>query len=172
MNIPTLYILCGLPFSGKTVLTKQLVEKLDFAKVNIDDIKFSHGYEWADDDHVPDKAWDKIFKESHEQTIKYLKEGKSVLYDCANLDLPSRDKLRKLASDNGFSAKLIFVDVPLETVKERWQANRTSKERFDLPDGIFQAALDSWEPPTKDENPIRYTQEMELETWIKENFEV
>lgn len=64
MDKPMLCVLCGLPFSGKTVLTRQLFEKLGFAKVNIDDIKFVHGYEWADDDRVPDEAWDKIFAES------------------------------------------------------------------------------------------------------------
>lgn len=38
MEKSTLYILCGLPFSGKTVLTKKLIEKLGYASVNIDDI--------------------------------------------------------------------------------------------------------------------------------------
>lgn len=104
----------------------------------------------------------------HVQTLQFLKGGKSVLYDCANLDRESRDRLRKLASDNGFLSKVIFVDIPIEVVKERWQTNRLSKERFDLPDKIFQEAFDSWEPPTENEQPIRYTQDMDLETWISE----
>lgn len=171
MNKPTLYIFCGLPFSGKTVLTKKLTEKLGFASVNIDDIKFAHGYEWADDDRVPDEAWDKIFQESFDKTLEYLTQGKSVLYDCANQDRFSRDRLRGVATKGDFLTKVIHVDTPVTTVRERWLKNKTTKERFDLPEKIFQEAIDSYEPPTEDENTIVYNPSEVAEEWIEKHFD-
>lgn len=36
MKTPRLYILCGLPFSGKTTLAKKLEKRLGFVLIDID----------------------------------------------------------------------------------------------------------------------------------------
>lgn len=137
--------------------------------MNIDDIKFAHGFEWADDDRVPDDAWAKIFQESYKKTLKYLEEGSSVLYDCANQDRASRDRLRAVAASGNFPTKVLHVDTPVEVVKQRWLKNKTSKERFDLPEDIFQSTIDTYEPPTSGENVMVYNQSVDLASWIKNN---
>ena len=38
MSEPTLYILCGLPFAGKTTLAKELVKHFGFVHIDIDQI--------------------------------------------------------------------------------------------------------------------------------------
>lgn len=170
MQKPTLYILCGLPFSGKTVLTREIVKRLGYKQVNIDEIKFAHGYGWADDDHVPDEAWNEIFTESYQKTLDYLQNGNDVIYDCANQDRANRDKLRELAAKRDFPTRVVHLEVPLEIIKERWKRNKKTKERFDLPESIFQAAIDTYEVPTSDERVITYTPGTDLNRWITYNF--
>lgn len=48
-----LYILCGLPFSGKTVLSKIIVNYLEFEHIDLDEVKFEFGYKNVDNDNVP-----------------------------------------------------------------------------------------------------------------------
>lgn len=162
--------MCGLPFSGKTVLTKELVRELNFAFVNIDDIKFSHGFAWVDDDKMQSSDWEKIFNESYEITLKYLNDGKNVIYDCANQDRAARDELRKVASKGNFPTKIIWLDIPIEIIKERYIKNKETKERFDIPERLFQAAIDTYEPPTEDENIIHFEENTLASDWISKNF--
>src|SRR5229473_1887259 len=99
MNAPTLYIMCGLPFSGKTVLATELSKRLDYQIVSIDSIREEKGFSWEDNDKVTSDDWENIFDESYARTLRYLGEGKSVIYDSANQDRISRDRLRTLRSE-------------------------------------------------------------------------
>src|SRR5713226_7177230 len=166
MNSPILYIMCGLPFSGKTVLTNELSKRFGFQIVCIDTIREEKGFSWEDNDKVTSDDWKNIFDESYARTLRYLGEGKSVIYDSANQDRVSRDRLRKLAKSGNFESKVIFVDMAVDEVRKRWLKNQETKERFHLPEKFLQAAIDTFEKPTPDENVLAYHQSMDLETWI------
>ena len=168
--MPTLYILCGLPFSGKTVLAKQLTDKLGFAVVGIDAIRENRGFSWEDNEKVTTEDWQSIFQESYDRTLALLARGKSIIYDSANQDRISRDRLRALAAKGGYPTRVIFMDVPEREVRGRWLQNQKSGQRFHLPEKWFQAAIDTFEPPTADENVIRYNQRMDFEKWVQEHF--
>lgn len=167
---PILYILCGLPFSGKTTLAKKLTEKLNLEYVSIDEIKFAHGFPWTEDSAITSHDWDKIFAEAYQKSAIFLKAEKSVLYDSANQDKISRDKLRKLALEIGVKSKVIWLDIPLEIIRLRYEENKTTQKRFHLPENLFQAALDTYQPPSKGEQLIPYTTNTNFENWVKENF--
>lgn len=167
--MPILYILCGLPFSGKTILAKKLAEKFGFEQVSIDEIRFAHGFPW-EDSKITAKDWQKIFDESYQRTQEFLQNGKSVLYDSANQDRVSRDRLRKLAKEVGVAAKVIWLDIPLEIIKKRYKENTITQERFHLPEKFFNMAVNTYEVPKKDENVIRYTNAMDFNVWAEENF--
>ena len=168
---PVLYILCGLPFSGKTTLARHLVDRLGFASVSIDQIRLARGFTWSEDEKVSPEQWREIFEQSFRETEDNLRRGISVLYDSANQDRFSRDRLRAVARRGHFLTCVIFLDVPITVLRQRWERNRISKERFDLPERFFQAALDTFESPTEDEHVIRYDQLTPIDEWIKSNFE-
>lgn len=44
MNRATLFILCGLPYSGKSTLAKELVSCLGFKAVSMDEVMDKKGY--------------------------------------------------------------------------------------------------------------------------------
>ncbi len=168
--MPIHYLLCGLPFSGKTTVALALEKHLGFVRLNIDDVKFAHGFEGISDDDVPEQAWKKIIAEMDRRLISYLKEGKSVTNETVWVWKNWRDKPRKAAQEAGFVTKVIFVDVPEEVARERLLENRKTKGRFDVSDRIFEEAVREFERPTPDEDVIIYDQKIPIEQWVKKNF--
>ena len=166
--MPTLYILCGLPFAGKTTLAQAILKQRDLAYVSIDHIKADEGY-FVNDDQVPDADWPGIYDVVHASILLPLRLGRSVLYDAANLTRKERDDFRDLASQRGFATKVIYVAVPEATARQRWQANKTSEQRFDIPEAVFDEAVATMEEPSKDEDVIVYAPTRDVARWIKAN---
>ena len=108
MRKPNQFLLVGFPYSGKTTLAKELVEKYGFSHINIDELKFNKGYKDVGDDEVPDQVWEEIFKEADELLVKYLNEGKNVANEYAWITKSWRDRARKVALDAGFETKREF----------------------------------------------------------------
>lgn len=169
MNKPALYIMCGLPFSGKSVLAKKLSEKKGFDLVEIDAIKSGYGLRdvW---EHMKAEDWDKIFNDSFSQAANSMRAGRSIIYDSTNHTRKSRDELRALAERNDANSSVIFVDVSVDAAKERWHQNKETDKRMDLPEWAFNAALNSWEPPTEDENVLHYDPSEPIDNWIEDTF--
>lgn len=169
MKKPVQFLLVGFPYSGKTTLAKELENRLGFARINIDDLKFAKGYTEVGDDDVPDEVWDQIFKETDGLIVKYLTEGRNLANEYAWITREWRDKARKVAKDHGFDTKVILIDIPVEEIKMRWQKNKETKERFHWPEQEFQGYLKDFERPGLDEDVLIYDQTIPIEDWIKEN---
>ena len=150
----TLYIMCGLPFSGKTTIAKQLAKKQEFSVVSVDDIRESLGFYWEKNEASKDD-WEKIFKTVELKITSLLKSGNNVIYDSANQDKASRIKFKELAISLGVKSRVVFVDTPMKVILERYSSNLNSKERFHLPEKYFNAAVNTFEPPTEDEDVIK-----------------
>lgn len=170
MKKPTQYILCGIPFSGKTTLGKALEKHLGFVHINLDDIKKEKGCGDISDDDVPDKVWKQIFGEADRRLIKALKGGKSVANETAWVTRKWRDRARKIAEKSGFSTKVIYIKIPEEIAKKRWQQNRLHKKRYDTKDDEFGDYVKDFEKPIPDEDLIIYDQIISFKDWIKKYF--
>ena len=59
MNIK-LYILCGIPFSGKTTLANKVVEMLGFKRIDLDEIKFKIFGPKITDSQIDQDGWNKV----------------------------------------------------------------------------------------------------------------
>jgi predicted kinase len=164
------YLFTGYPFSGKSTLIRKLQERFGFEVLSIDEIKFEMGYKEVIDDDVPDKVWSEAHKEIDRRLVAYLKEGKTVLNDNAWMKKEWRDGKRRIASDLGIETKIIFTDTPEDIVRERWQKNRQTKERHDVPDNIFEEGFLYFEKPKEDENVIVYSPETDFDTWVLKYF--
>jgi predicted kinase len=171
MNKPTLFILCGLPFSGKTTLSKKLVEKYGLVRADIDEIKFEKGYEGVSDDDVPDKSWREIYDVLHRRIFSNLNSGKDVICDMSNLQKKERNELRDLLKKGDFNSQVIFVKVPEKVARKRWIKNRKTKKRFDIPENIFNEAITLLEIPSEDENVTIFDYKDKLDEWI-DNFKI
>jgi len=154
---PTLYIMCGLPYSGKTTFAQTFSEQSGFPLVSIDDIRESLGFFWGK--HEATSAdWKKIFKEVEAELTTHLQADRSVIYDSANHDKASRETFRALAKNLHCDVKVVFLDTPLEVIESRRKANLMSNERAHIPDEFYTSALETFEPPTTEENVVRAEQ--------------
>jgi predicted kinase len=81
---PTLYILCGLPFAGKTTLARALFKHCGFVHLDLDSTARAKGL--FPEEGVDDEQWSQIFREAYECTAALLVSGKSVVFDAMNTD--------------------------------------------------------------------------------------
>lgn len=163
-----LYIMTGLPYSGKTTLVKKLVKKIDCKVISTDEILKEKGF-WKEKEPTQ-KDWEIAYVEAGEEVKKYLANGESVIFDESNLLSSQRDNLRKMAQYLGVNAKLIYVKIDKNEALKRWEENSKTKQKHQLTKEIIERACDIFEEPKEDEKMIVYNQEENIESWFKKNF--
>lgn len=160
----------GLPYSGKSTLTRELVKRFGFEVVSVDDIMDRESM-WRDG-HPTQEDWDVAYSEAYETIKKYLRENKTVIFDCANLPFHERKTPRLIAESLGVNSKVIYLDISKEEILERRRKNEITKERDQLDEEDMKVAFELFDEPKSEENVIIYNQKMDLEEWIRENIGV
>lgn len=161
-----LYILIGLPYSGKTTLTQELVSRLGFSKVSIDDVINERELEV---EKMTQKDWNEVYSEGYVKVKTLLREGKTVVLDLANLKRSERQTAKNIAKSLGKDSKVIYLNIPSEEIIRRWEINEKTRDRDQLEEMTLQRAFDMFQEPAEDENYIIYHQQMDLDKWIEEN---
>ncbi len=150
----TLFILCGLPYSGKSYVANQLLLETEIKIVAIDSIFNAKGFDWNTKKLPTATEWQEIFEESYESVRDALKLDKNVLYDSTNHTKASRDALREVAASVGASTCVIYVKTPTEVVWERWRENQNSPSRPQVCQELVQATIETFEEPDESESTI------------------
>jgi predicted kinase len=149
---PTLYLLCGLPGSGKTTRAKELEAAGKGFLLNAD--------EWVcrlypDDAEAAarDERKDLVERLQWDLVERLLTGGINVILDWGVWMRAQRDHYRQRARMVGAEVQTVFLDTPLEVLHER-----VARRNLDLPTGTFRISaeeLDKWaalfEAPTQDE---------------------
>lgn len=148
----TLWILCGFPYSGKTYVGEKILEQTPCVYVSIDNILSELNYDWNTNKLPDEEGWREVFNISYQQTKEALEKDSNVLYDSTNHTKASRDKLREVAHSVGADARVIYIDVPENTVIDRWQQNKKQKNRFVLDENFLHQTVNAMEVPGSDEN--------------------
>ena len=164
MNRPTLYIMCGLAFSGKSTLSRKISEHTVSKLIAFDKL-------WVEKDKeqpVPkaDLGWKLIRRVGQDEVLKALEKGTSVVYDDNNIRFEHREELREVAKRFGAKAVVVYLNTPLELIKEREAANRVTGERHEVEPENFQAVLEQLQIPTDREKVLEFRPEMNLEDWV------
>lgn len=133
----TLYLLSGIPGSGKTTLAHQLAEQHNAIVHSYDELPGANTK--ASMDGSVKQAWLASIRED-------LQAEKSVICDGLNLTVAERKELLSYVADIPCEKILVVKIVPLETCLQR---NRERQAR--LPDFVVEQSAERMEPPTKDE---------------------
>lgn len=166
-----LYILCGIPFSGKTTFARKLVAAKHFTRIDFDDVLFElYGHDITSD-KMQQKDWDIVYAEMYKRLRSSLSDGQTVIHDTGNFTKSERDVVRKIAEEMGIEAITILVDVPVEIARQRLVRNRETKERFNIPDDEFESTLKEMERPTQDENHLVFPIDSDFEKWVEGNID-
>ena len=162
-----LYILCGIPFSGKTTLAKKLVEKLGFTRIDLDDIKFELFGKDIMDPQIDQTGWDKVFRQMYREIKQSLAHGKTVVHDTGNFTFHERSLVKHIADELGLESITIFVDIPEKEAHKRLIENRQTKTRFDVVDEDFQSSVNEMEPPGNDERHLIFNWKDNVDKWVE-----
>ena len=111
---PTLYILCGLPGSGKTTEATQIVESTQAIRLSADDWMTQLGL----------SLWEEGIRDRIEQLqwtlgAELLARGVSVVVEWGTWGRAERDRLRTEARALGARAELRFLDADDEELWRR-----------------------------------------------------
>lgn len=162
---PILYVLCGLPFAGKSTLARTLAARLDIPCVAIDAINTERGL-GLDLAPIAPQEWTATYAEAYRRITGALRAGTSAIFDAGSFTREQRDELQALAEGCGAAVRLVHVRVSPQVATARWQRNRLSSERYDVRDDYFAQALDSFEPPAADEHALVYDGSQSLDAWL------
>lgn len=129
--MPTLYIICGLPGSGKTTLAKQMEADSSAIRMCPD--------EWIQDILPPDysreeldRLRDPVENLQWKLAERLLSIGVDVIIEWGTWGKSERENLRDKARQLGAKAALHYLEVPLEEL-----IRRVEMRNANLPDGDF-----------------------------------
>jgi len=120
----------GIPGSGKTTILKKIVDDYNYSYICPDDIRL----ELTGDTNDQSKNKE-VWEESYRLLEKYLKEGKTVVFDATFADAHGREDCISLAHKFGANkVQGIYIDLPIEIAKDR----NSNRERV-VPEHIIES---------------------------------
>ena len=167
MQKSTLYIMCGLPFSGKTTLARTLANQCGFIHLDLDAI--ARAKSLFPEEGINDEQWGQVFREVYRQVATLLTAGKSVVFDAVNYDRVGRDRLRTIAQQSNSVVHVIYIDLPIQEIEQRRQINQANRQRPPVRDKDFVDLATEFEIPTVEENLLVYDGIRSISEWIKHN---
>jgi predicted kinase len=141
----TLYVLTGLPGSGKSTHAAALAEATGAAHVAMDDEVVARGLSLVDYE-----ARFALQPQVEARIPELLAEGKSVIAEFGSWTKEERDRLRRLAAASGVRTELHFVDAPLELCRERILA-RGGVGAEELAGAVLDSSTTLYERPSAEE---------------------
>ena len=136
MHHNILYILCGIPASGKSTLSKQLVKQYN-AKL--------HCFDKLPKAHHP-KYYKEVRKQMHLDIANDLRNGLDIVCDDLHTEKQWREDILTVTKDVDCKKIIIVMTTPLEECLRR-NVNREAR----LPDFVLYDLNEKFEPPTLDE---------------------
>jgi predicted kinase len=161
--MPVLFVVCGLPFSGKTMLAEKIARAADAVLVSYDAL-------WREnwDARGVSLGWEELSEIAERRLARALDSGRATVYDTLNDTRGNRDRLRDLATRCGAQALIVFADTPLSVIEARRRENDARPTRHGVGDDDFRAALARFEPPQPDEPTRYFTPDTDERPWLAE----
>ncbi len=163
---PTLYLLCGLAFSGKSTLAGALATHADAAVVSLDEINARRGLFGGEG--MPVAEWAKSHEIALGEVESLMRRARPrIVVDDTNCFRFLRDAFRTVARRNGYNSLVILLDTPLAEIRSRMDATRRNGDRRLISDENFAMHHDSFEWPRDQETCLVYAASEAVEPWIK-----
>lgn len=149
---PTLFLMCGLPCSGKTTLAKQLENEKKALRLTPDEWMariVGDGYDEKSRAIVEAIQW--------EIAARCLTLGINVILDFGFWTRAEREDFRTRAQNLGARVELCYLNVPMEELLSRSNIRNTStpEHTFHVNEEHLRLWADLFEPPAEDEFRVK-----------------
>jgi predicted kinase len=161
-----LFLLCGLPFSGKSTLGRALQKRLGIVHVEVDRFH-REGRNELVERSIERADWIAAYQEAYRKVESALDQGQSVVFDAVSYRRTQRDRIRRIAAKHDVPMTTIYLDVPPEEARTRLQANRNSPARANVSKTDFDEVAAGMQPPQDDEPVVRYRPDEPVDIWIE-----
>lgn len=115
---PIVYMLCGLPLSGKTVYSKKIQKQADAIRLSLDEEYFKKVGN-LQQEHRDFEIEKDIEEKLKLRMTSLLKNNKSVILDFGFWTKQNRDKYKKIVKNAGGIWKLIYLKIPKKDLLQR-----------------------------------------------------
>jgi len=167
---PNLYILCGIPFSGKSVLAKELAKIKNWERIDLDKVKFEIFGDDVKDEDLIQEQWDQVYQKMYKKIQDSLEQGQTVIHDTGNFTKHERQLVRDIAEKLNIPSTTIWVKTSEKISLERLRVNKKTKDRFEVSETNFKEAVDEMEIPDDNENLLIFDGVSSVAKWIQQTF--
>jgi predicted kinase len=164
----TLYLLCGMPFSGKTTLAKALIAHLHASYISLDDINESRGLFGGEG--IPVEEWEKTHSIAMQQLHSLMELQQDIVLDDTSCFRWLRDRYRDFAVRQSYQTVLIYLDSAIAEIQRRMEENTKTEVRHGVRQSIVDEMAKTFEPPQPDEVVIQYSPDQRIEEWVARHF--
>ncbi len=155
---PTLYLLSGLPCSGKSTYATQL-ESSGVVRISVDEMMVQSvgrlGIDYDQSDHM--KLLAPIVVAAREQVVEHLSAGRDVVLDHGLGLREERDDFKQLAEAHGAGWKLLCFDADMSTLGSRCQQRSAMPGTVPISNEVLDYLAASWERPSGEGETIVVT---------------
>lgn len=163
------YILCGLPFAGKTTLARELAARLGWTHLEVDAINRERGL-GLHGERLSRQDWIDTYREAYRRLDELLLQQQTVLYDATNFRRAQRQRARQIAARHNAATYVLYLTTTPLAAQRRLHQNRQCSVRADVHDIDFADVAAQFQSPTVDEHVIRYNGAEQLAIWIAARF--
>ncbi len=160
-----LLVTCGLPFSGKSTLSRALAAELGVAHVEVDALHAQHGLR-PGVDAIARADWIAAYQRGYAEVEVILRDGGSAVFDAVSYRRLQRNRVRRVAERLDVPATVVLLDVSVDEARARLERNRFTRERVNVPMESFLEVAEGMQWPDPDETVIRYSPDEPLTDWV------
>ncbi len=151
-----LVVMCGISGSGKTRFAREL-ERCGYTRLSYDNAMWERYGEAMSTMPLSEQrpAFEAVAAETAETLRRLLAEGRRVVLDSTMCRRSKRDEMRRLASESGVTMCLVWMDAPLDVLRERLSGRRGSgPDDLIVPEANLEMFYQNFERPADDEDVI------------------
>jgi predicted kinase len=157
--------MCGIAFSGKTTVAKRLVQARGCRSVSLDEINAERGLHGGEGIAVGE--WERTHGIAIERISALMARGEDIVLDDTNCFRWLRDRYAQFASENGYAAELLYLEVSLKDVQARIVRNQVTADRAAIESEVFERHVREFEPPQADEVATILRNADDVSRWIE-----
>jgi predicted kinase len=147
----TLFIMCGLPFSGKSTVARQIARLRNATVISLDEINEKRGLHGAGEGAISTENWARTHEIAIEHLVEATTKGIDIVVDDTNCFRFLRDNYRAHAEKSNYHTIVVVTATPLPEIRDRMAKNSITKERHEVTNHVLDEVAGRFEWPTEDE---------------------